>query len=77
MIEPVFPQLDHFFCKFFLRAAAQRGFLTVTPQEFIKKFEDLRPHGKVERIIIEAGAEGFEHISGERELRQAVACEPF
>jgi len=52
VIETIFPQFDHFFCKFFLRATTKRRIFAVAAEEVIEKSEDLFPHGKIERIII-------------------------
>ena len=53
VVEPVHPELEDFFCKLFLRAAAERGVPAVAPQEFVEKSKDLFPDTIVQGIVID------------------------
>ena len=54
VIEPVFPEFDHFCGKFFLRASAEGRFPALAAEELVEKFKDLGTDSKIEGIIIEA-----------------------
>ena len=77
VIETIFPQFDHFFCKFFLRATTERRIFAVAAEEVIEKSEDLFPHGKIKRIIINPRRESFEHGPGKRQFGEAKTGKPL
>jgi len=54
VIEPVFPEFDHFCCKFFLRAPAERRFPAFAAEELVEKFKDLGTNSEIERIVIKS-----------------------
>src|SRR5208282_2569233 len=71
--KTVLAQFDHFLCKFFFRAAAQRRVPALAPEKIVKKTQELLADGKVKRVKIKTGGDGLKHHRGKGKFGDTVA----